>query len=156
MTDTPAITLDALGERMASGTPQSVALGMRIVSVQPGEAVMALPHRAELVGDPETGVLAGGVVTTLLDQVCGLAVSSRLVADGNPGPIATLDLRIDYMRAAEPGRDILARALCYHLTHSIAFVRASAYDGDEADPVATVQAAFALTGGPFTGEAPNR
>jgi uncharacterized protein (TIGR00369 family) len=151
------VTLEALGARMATGTPQAAALGFRLVSVDAGDAVMALPHRADLVGDPETGVLAGGVVTTLLDHVCGLAVSSKLVASGaQMGPIATLDLRIDYMRAAEPGRDILARAVCYHVTHSIAFVRASAFDGDEADPVATVQAAFALTGGPPTDAAPNR
>ena len=151
------VTLEALGARMATGTPQAAALGFRLVSVQAGEAVMALSHRPELVGDPETGVLAGGVVTTLLDHVCGLAVSSKLVAAGDQiGPIATLDLRIDYMRAARPEHDLLARAVCYHLTHSIAFVRASAFDGDEADPVATVQAAFALTGGPPTDEAPTR
>ena len=151
----PAV-LEALGERMAGGTPQSAALGVRIVSVKPGEAVMALPHRAELVGDPETGVLAGGVVTTLLDHVCGLAVSSKLVAAGTAGPIATLDLRIDYMRAAEPGHDLMARAICYHITHSIAFVRATAFDGDEENPVATAQAAFALGTGPGPEGAPTR
>jgi uncharacterized protein (TIGR00369 family) len=114
---------------------------------------MAAPHRGDLVGDPETGVLAGGVVTTLLDQVCGAAVSSKILAAGGlMGGIATLDLRIDYMRAAESGREVVARAHCYKLTHSIAFVRASAFDGDEADPVATAQAAFALTSaqGPAT------
>jgi len=109
-----------------------------------------------VVGDPETGVLAGGAVTTLLDHVCGLAVSSKLMAAGTVGPIATLDLRIDYMRAAEPGRDLLARAVCYHITHSIAFVRASAFDGDEADPVATAQAAFALQTGPGPDGTPTR
>jgi acyl-coenzyme A thioesterase PaaI-like protein len=96
------------------------------------------------------------VVTTLLDHVCGLAVSSRLLAAGTAGPIATLDLRIDYMRAAEPGHDLLARAICYHITHSIAFVRATAFDGDEDDPVATAQAAFALQTGPAPDGAPTR
>ncbi|HEY5290534.1 MAG TPA: PaaI family thioesterase, partial [Caulobacteraceae bacterium] len=134
-----------LGARMADATPQAAALGLRFVSVEPGLAVIAVPHRADLVGDPETGVLAGGVVTTLLDHVCGLAVHSKLLSLGTAGAMAPLDLRIDYMRAAEPGRDVTARAHCYHVTHSIAFVRASAFDGDEADPVATVQATFALT-----------
>lgn len=136
--------LTMLAERMSTSAPQAAALAMRVVSVEPGLAVMAVPHRADLVGDPETGVLSGGVVTTLLDHVCGLAVSSKLLDGGAVGPIATLDLRIDYMRPAEPGRELRARAHCYKLTHSIAFVRAEAFDGDEADPVATAQAAFAL------------
>ncbi|HEY2179928.1 MAG TPA: PaaI family thioesterase [Caulobacteraceae bacterium] len=146
--DAQSNALDALGLRMAEATPQAAALGLRVVSVEPGVAVMAVAHRPDLVGDPETEVLAGGVVTTLLDHVCGLAVGSALIEHAPMGPIATLDLRIDYMRPAEPGREVLARAHCYKLTHSIAFVRASAFDGDEADPVATVQAAFALKTGP--------
>ena len=146
MADTPqtAVTLAELGERMALATPQAAALGIRIVSVEPGLAAMAVPHRADLVGDPATGVLAGGVVTTLLDHVCGLAVSSKLLDNGALLPLATLDLRIDYMRAAEPGREIVAKAHCYKLGHTIAFVRATAFDGDEDDPVATAQAAFSI------------
>jgi acyl-coenzyme A thioesterase PaaI-like protein len=58
--------------------------------------------------------------------------------------IATLDLRIDYMRAAKPGLDLLGRARCFKLTRSIAFVRAWAYDETPEDPVAAAQAAFIL------------
>ncbi len=130
---------------MARATPQSAALGLRAVSAGRDWAIMAVPWRADLVGDPESGVIAGGVVTTLLDQTCGLAVSSRAHAEGRLTGLATLDLRIDYMRGAEPGKDIFARAHCYRLTRSIGFVRAAAYEVDEADPVATAQAAFALT-----------
>jgi acyl-coenzyme A thioesterase PaaI-like protein len=74
-----------------------------------------------------------------------------MAALGVPIPIATLDLRIDYMRAAEPGLDIHARAHCYKLTHTIAFVRATAYDRDPDDPVATAQAAFMLGAAPAGG-----
>ncbi len=140
-----AKTLADLGARMADGTPQAAALGFRLVSVQSGEAAMAMPWRADLVGDPQTGVLAGGVITTLLDHVCGLAVSMALPQQN---AIATLDLRLDYMRAAVPGREIIAKARCYKLTRSIAFVRGAAFEDDEGDPVATAQAAFALTRGP--------
>ena len=104
--------------------------------------------------DPDTGVIAGGVVTTLLDHACGQAV---YMAIGSPTSIATLDLRIDYMRAAEPGLDIFARAHCYKLTRRIAFVRATAYDKDPEDPVATAQAAFMLgTRGPAAQPGDNR
>jgi len=135
-------TLAFLAERMTLDTPQAVALGIRLVSAAPGDASMAVPWRADLVGDPATGVLAGGVVTTLLDHVCGLAATSLM---GLQNGTATLDLRIDYMRPAIPGREVIGRARCYKVTRSIAFVRAAAYEDDEDDPIATAQAAFAKT-----------
>jgi uncharacterized protein (TIGR00369 family) len=141
--------LAAVAERMVRQTPQAVALGIEFVSAEPDVGIMKVGYRADLVGDPHTGVLAGGVITTLLDHVCGLAVSGR-----NGGGSATLDLRIDYMRPAEPGRDVFARAHCYKLTHSIAFVRAIAYEDTPEDPIATAQGAFVLAGAPAPGAAP--
>jgi len=138
--------VDDPAEARLGDAPQAIALGIRTLSVEPGVAVLTAPYRPELIGDPDTGVIAGGVVTTLLDHACGQAVYMAL---GEPTSIATLDLRIDYMRAAEPGLDIFARAHCYKLTKRIAFVRATAYDRDADDPVATAQAAFMLgTRGP--------
>jgi uncharacterized protein (TIGR00369 family) len=130
------------GERMGFA-PQAVALGLEYVSSEKNVGVMKAPWREDLVGDPETGVIAGGVVTSLLDHVCGLAV--QMSGDGVPTPTATLDLRIDYMRPAHPRRDVYARAHCYKRTRSIAFLRATAYEDDPDDPVATAQAAFAIT-----------
>ena len=145
---------DDTPETRIGDAPQAIALGIRTVSVEPGVATLTVPYRPELVGDPDTGVIAGGVVTTLLDHACGQAVYMAL---GEPNSIATLDLRIDYMRAAEPGRDIFARAHCYKLTRNIAFVRATAYDQDVDDPVATAQAAFMLgTRGPAAQPGDNR
>jgi len=141
--------LAEIGARMAQATPQAAALNLRLVSVGVEGAAMAVPWRPELVGDPATGVMAGGVITTLLDHVCGLAVSSAVIASGGTFMefgMATLDLRIDYMRPAEPRREVIALARCYKLTRSIAFVRASAFEDDESNPVATAQAAFAFTG----------
>jgi acyl-coenzyme A thioesterase PaaI-like protein len=142
----PSDTAPAAAGVLPQSAPQAVALGFRTVSAKVGEAVMAVDWREDLVGDPQSGVIAGGVVTTLLDHVCGMAVGSLAFGDGRVSSIATLDLRIDYMRGAEPRREIFARAHCYKLTASIGFVRATAYEVDEADPVATAQAAFAITG----------
>jgi uncharacterized protein (TIGR00369 family) len=122
-------------------TPQARALGMQLISLEKANAVLKVPYREDLIGDPDTGVIAGGVVTTLLDHACGQSVFAAL---GVPTSIATLDLRIDYMRGAEPGLAIFAHAHCYKLTHSVAFVRATAYDRDAADPIATAQAAFMI------------
>jgi uncharacterized protein (TIGR00369 family) len=126
---------------MAQASPQARALGLEIVSIRRGEVISRVPYSPQLVGDPDTGVIAGGVVTTLLDHSCGQSIMATLEEFT---PIATLDLRIDYMRPAEPGLDIFCHAHCYKLSRSVAFVRAQAYDRDQNDPVATAQAAFML------------
>jgi uncharacterized protein (TIGR00369 family) len=132
-------------------SPQARALGVEATQFDSDIAILKVPYRPELVGDPDTGVIAGGVVTTLLDHACGQAVMAALAT---PTVIATLDLRIDYMRPAEPGLDIMCRAHCYKLTRSVAFVRATAYDRDPEDPVATAQAAFMLNATPSPIAAP--
>ncbi|MFO1012907.1 MAG: PaaI family thioesterase [Caulobacteraceae bacterium] len=134
-----------LGLRMAESTPQTKAIGLKFIGVEDGAGILQVPYREDLVGDPETGVIASGVITTLLDHCCGLAIKT---AKMDPSSTATLDLRIDYMRPAEPGEAITARAHCYKMTRQIAFVRASAYTTDPDDPVATAQGAFVLAGAP--------
>jgi uncharacterized protein (TIGR00369 family) len=113
--------------------------GLRLDRAAPGEAWSSLPYRPVFVGDSETGVLHGGVVTAMLDESCGMAV--QLALDGTRS-IATLDLRIDYQKPATPGLDIKAHSFCYRVTRSIAFVRSAAYQESEDDPVATATACF--------------
>jgi uncharacterized protein (TIGR00369 family) len=123
---------------------------MRLHSAGEGVALVSVPYDKSLVGDPETGVLHGGVITALLDTACGWAVMS---APARPVSTATLDLRIDYMRPATAGEAVFARAECYRVTRSIAFARAVAYHADPADPVATAQGAFMLEPARPAGEA---
>lgn len=141
MTDVPDFMRE-MAERMSGGTPQSAALGMRFVSVAHARGSLEVPWREDLVGDPDTGVIAGGVVTSLLDHTCGMAMAAA--AGAEPFSTATLDLRIDYMRAAAPRTGVTAEAHCYKLTRTIGFVRAEAWDVDRTDLVATAQAAFIL------------
>ena len=124
-------------------TPQAQALGVEVTRVEKGRAWGRVPYRAELVGDPDTGVIAGGVLTTFLDQLCGAAA---ILAMDTPTTVATIDLRIDYMRPAQPGRDVLADAQCVKLGKNVAFVRATAYEDTPDNPIAHVSSAFAITG----------
>jgi len=132
-----------LGPQMVEATPHAQELGVKFVAVDKNRATMSLPYNAALVGDKATGVIHGGAVTTLLDQASGLAA---LAGFDGLAPIATLSLRIDYMRAAEPDTTIIGEAHCYKATKHVAFIRALAHNGDEEDPIATAQACFMITG----------
>lgn len=100
---------------------------------------LGLPWREDLVGDPESGVLASGPIVSLLDNATSMAVWALR---GGFRPQVTLDLRVDYVRAAKPGMTVIARAECYQLKQSMAFVRGIAHDGDPDDPVAHVAGIF--------------
>ena len=121
--------------------PHSKALGLKVIGAGKGFASMQLDWREELVGNPETGVLAGGPLTAMLDGCCGMSVATMLKA---PEPFATLDLRIDYVRPAEPGRAVIAEAECYHVTRSVAFTRAFAHHGDPKNPITAAAGTFML------------
>ncbi len=120
--------------------PHSRALGLKLTRIGVGTAEMTLPYDARLIGDPETGVIHGGAVSTLMDTCGGAAVMGY----GATKLIATIDLRIDYMRAATPGHTITACAECYHVTRSVAFVRATATDGNGSSAVAAATGAFTV------------
>jgi uncharacterized protein (TIGR00369 family) len=134
----PGIDVEKVG-RVMLAAPQSSALGLRLLSIAPGGVTLEAPWREDLVGDPERGIIAGGVVTTLIDHACAVTIASV-----KRGGAPTLDLRIDYMRAAAPGAGVACEARCYKLTRTIAFVRATAWDIDWNDPVATALATFAI------------
>ena len=140
MTDDRKIRLEQT-RRFMEALPHCRALNITLTNVEDGIACMSMPYDKKLIGDPATGVIHGGAVSTLMDTCGGTAVIAH--PDG-PSTTATLDLRIDYMRAATPGQTIVAKATCYHITRSIAFVRAVAMDDDTENPVATAAGAFTV------------
>lgn len=138
------LDLGALNEAYREFVPFNKALNITLVeaSCAPAVAVMTLPYDPRLVGNPETGVMHGGVLTALLDACGGVSVFLALKASQS---IATLDLRIDYLKPGTPPLGLTARAECFKATHNVAFVRAIAYHSDPNDPIAAATATFMIT-----------
>jgi uncharacterized protein (TIGR00369 family) len=135
-----------IARQFIAAIPFSAALQMQLEDIGDGVAVISMPYAPAIVGDPKTGVIHGGAVSALMDTCGGAAVMTHAQALSGT---ATIDLRIDYMRAATPGQRITARAECYHVTRSVAFVRAEAWDDDQSRPVAAATGAFTVErGGP--------
>jgi uncharacterized protein (TIGR00369 family) len=129
-------------ENVARFVPHNQALGIRFVSLIEKRVTLALPYDPKLVGNPMSGVLHGGPITAMLDAACGLSVYVKL---DEPCPVATLDLRIDYLRPATPGIEIHARAECVRVTRSVAFVRCDAFHPEkQGDLVAVASGTFMI------------
>jgi uncharacterized protein (TIGR00369 family) len=110
---------------------------------------LTLPYAPQLVGDPETGVLASGPIVALMDMATSISI---WVKTGIVKQQATLDLRVDYLRPATPGKAVIGRGQCYRVTRNIAFIRGQAHDGDPDDPLAHVAGTYMFTG-PLKAEA---
>ena len=115
------------------------ALGLEYRASGPNWMELSLPWREELVGVPETGVLASGAIVSLIDTASGGSVWMTI---GHFVPIVTLDLRLDYMRPAIKGETVVARCECVKLTRQIAFVHGVAHGDDDSRPIAQSAATF--------------
>ncbi|GAC1630278.1 MAG: hypothetical protein NVS9B10_22540 [Nevskia sp.] len=133
----------AFVERISAGfarlIPHAQALGIEILGIEGVQVLARMPVQPAFLGDVERGIVHTGIVTSLIDSICGLAVFVRI---GQRDTIATLDLRVDYLQPSRLGAALHCRAECYRLTDQIAFARATVWQQDEAAPVATSLSTF--------------
>ena len=141
-TEQPAVPEHDIADHL-SHIPHSKAIGMRFVSGTEDNCELAIAYSDHLVGDPDTGVIHGGAITALLDNAAGMVARPKDM-HRDVAAIATLDMRIDYMGSATPGKDVHARAHCFKRTRNVAFVRAVAFTDTAEDPIATCTATFML------------
>jgi uncharacterized protein (TIGR00369 family) len=121
------------------------ALGIRLLDGGQATAICAVERPPSLPADPDMGIalehVVPDVVASLVDVASGAAVCLRL---GRLTGLATLGLRLDWLRPPVAGRTLTAQAQCYQVGGSIAFARAIAHDGDPDDPVAAGQSTFMI------------
>lgn len=126
-------------QRFMNGIPHLAALGIHYHAHGPDWAELAMPFADQQLADPDHGIIASGAIFTLMDSAAGFAV---FIKRNTLSPHATLDLRLDYLRAPRPRATITGHSECYRLTRQIAFVRGFAHDGDPADPIANMAGTF--------------
>ncbi len=118
-------------------------LGLRVEHADVKGLTLRLPYSERIIGNPQTGGIHGGAITTLMDTTCGISTACVL-PEFEICP--TLDLRIDYMHPAEPEHDVFGFAECYRVTPTVIFTRGVAYQRDISEPIAHVVGAFMRMG----------
>lgn len=135
--------LIAMAERFLSALKHCQVLNMRVAHVDAEGMTLVLPWSPAIVGNPQSGAVHGGALTTLMDTTCGMATLCVLPSFE---VCPTLDLRIDYMHPAEPGKDIHGHAQCYRVTRDVIFTRGTAYQDDPSQPICQVVGTFMRLG----------
>lgn len=114
-----------LTERLLAAVADPLHPGLRIEAAERGPVTVYLPLNEAFIGNPWSGYVHGGVLTTLLDKATRAAALAWL--DAGEG-VLPLDLRVDHLTATRAVEGLLARAHCTRLTSTIAFV-----DGEVVD-----------------------
>ena len=128
--------------RFVNTLNQARELGLTAREAGEGYLVMELPYSDKIIGNPDTGVIHGGAITTLMDTTSG---SVMICALEEFELCPTLDLRVDYMRPAEPHKPVFARAETYKITKNIIFTRCEAYQ-EGGETIANCVATFMRIG----------
>jgi uncharacterized protein (TIGR00369 family) len=136
-------------QRMAI-LPFSRMAGMTATSVEQGRIGLLLPARPMWCGDLERNRIHTGAICALADTACGFAVGTSV---SEPGAFATLDLRMDYLRSADAGRDLVCQAHCHRLSRSVGFVTGEVRQPGSEEVIAVVNATF-MRSLPPAGRAP--
>ncbi|WP_122666642.1 PaaI family thioesterase [Pseudomonas viridiflava] len=130
-------------KRFLSALPHCQVLGLQVVSADANGMTLVLPYSEKIIGNPQTGVIHGGALTSLMDSACGISILCVL-PEFEVCP--TLDLRIDYMSAATPHQDVFGFAQCYRVTPEVLFIRGYAWQDDPQQPIAHVVGTFMRLG----------
>jgi len=136
-------SLMAMAERFLSALKHCQVLQMRVTQADAEGMTLMMPWSPAIVGNPQTGAVHGGALTTLMDTTCGMATLCVLPRFE---VCPTLDLRIDYMHPAEPGKAIYGHAQCYRVTRDVIFTRGAAYQDDPNQPICQVVGTFMRLG----------
>lgn len=139
MTDQADIIFEKMNQ-IIPALKHCALLEIKVLSADIGKLNLLLPYSQKIVGHPESGVIHGGALTTLMDTACGFAAVAAL---GELAIAPTLDLRIDYMGPAEPGKAVIGEAEAYRVTRNVIFARGQAYhQGQKDKPIAHCTATF--------------
>lgn len=90
-------SIQALAARIAV-SPFNNWLGLRPVAVDPDGVTLEAETRPEMLGNPDTELVHGGVVSAMIDATCSYAWLAN-----KGGFVSTVDLRTDFHRPMPKG-----------------------------------------------------
>ena len=116
-------TMESLEQRLAVG-PFNRWLGFKVLKMDDSGLELKATWREDWVVGLERGYTHGGILASIIDVAADYAIAVQL---GRPVP--TIDLRVDYHKAAMPG-DLIAKAKVVRMGGQYSTAEAYVYDKD--------------------------
>jgi uncharacterized protein (TIGR00369 family) len=99
-------------------------MGLKIVGLDEEKIEITMIWREEMISNPKARVTHGGILGALVDVTADFMIAAKL---GAPAP--TVDMRVDYHRAAMPG-DLKAVGRIIRIGGTFSTAEAEVFDGD--------------------------
>jgi uncharacterized protein (TIGR00369 family) len=117
-----------------------------IVKCDSDGAIIDMPYNADFATSNEDKSMHGAVMTTLIDTCLGMAA---LTKSESTRPIATVDLRVDFLQPGAALNDVRCQCHSYHIRNDIAYAEGSITDKTNGNLLIKAMGTFMLgTKGP--------
>jgi len=112
-------------EKYLLSAPFHQWLDLRLKNVDDSSVEIELPWRKEIVSNVHGQITHGGILAALIDLTGHLAIVAKTAV--LPHRVATIDMRVDYHRAATPGK-LTATGEVMNLGKKVSSVQVSVRD----------------------------
>lgn len=117
------VSADKLEARLIAN-PFNAWMGLHLIALDDDGLTLGLRWREEMISNPDARVTHGGILSALIDVAADFAIAAKV---GRPVP--TVDMRVDFHRAAQPG-DLSATARVIRLGGTNSVAEAQVLDGE--------------------------
>lgn len=117
------VTAEKLQERLVANKFNQW-MGLRILALDEEQIEIGMTWREEMISNPQARVTHGGILGALVDVAADFMIAAKA---GAPAP--TVDMRVDYHKAAAPG-DLRAVGRIVRLGGTFSTASAEVFDGE--------------------------
>lgn len=118
------IAADKLEERLVAN-PFNAWMGLKILALDEEKLEIGMVWREEMISNPKARITHGGIIGALIDVAADFMIAAKVGM-----PVPTVDLRVDYHRAASPG-DLRVVASIVRLGGTNSVAEARVFDGED-------------------------
>lgn len=120
---TNVISVEKLQERLVANK-FNAWMGLKILFLDEERIEIGMTWREEMISNPQARVTHGGILGALVDVAADFMIAAKM---GAPAP--TVDMRVDYHKAAAPG-DLKAVGRIVRLGSTVSTAEATVFDGE--------------------------